>query len=566
MPKTTYYINPNTGVDNNSGNIENSPWKSFEPINEMKLEPGDCIEILEAGSFSHSLAIRGEGSEDDPIHVNFAPGRYDFFLDKAIKRKYDISNNNDGRELEKKIGIFIDHTKNIFISGPEARIVFRTKVIEICIDHSENIIISDLKFDYHRPTVSEYTVIEADESSAEISVHPDSKYEIQNEIINWLGEEWSYKEGLTQELDTETDILTRRKYPLTGLKIKEIAKNKLIAIGNHDMIKGRVYQVRDTFRDCVGVFINRSKDIQFFGCDFYFMHGMGIVGQFSENISLDTVRIAPEEGSGKTSACWADCTHFSGCKGDIVMKNCFFCGAHDDATNVHGTYLRVVEKLGPKKMKVRFIHKQTYGFYAFNPGDEIEFVHHDTLVPFATNRVIDVEMINPKDLLLTLRDEIPDDYRIDDVVENTTWTANVDISGCTSKHLPSRGFLLTTRGKVRVENNRFISLRRGIHIEGDTQSWFESGSVHDMEIKNNVFENCLTSGVAITPNAANLNNNVHKDIRIVNNTFIIKNESDAVEARCVANLTLQGNIIRNSGSRKDKECIQISNCGTVEID
>ncbi len=566
MANSTYFINPKSGSDSNPGRLENLPWKSFEPINAMVLEEGDRIEILEAGSFHHSLVLRGEGSQELPIYVNFAPGRYDFYLDKANKKKYDISNNNDGRDSEKNLGIFIDHAKNIFISGPQARIVFRAKVIEVCIDHSENITISDLQFDYHRPTVSEFTVTHVEGDKVDFSIHPDSHYEIQDDVIHWIGEGWDYKEGLTQDLDPTTDYLSRIKYPLAGLKISELSKNKCRALGSHTLKKDHVYQVRDTFRDCVGVFIHRSKNTNFFGCDFYFTHGMGIVGQFSENISLDSVNIAPEEGSGKTSACWADCTHFSGCKGDIVMKNCIFCGAHDDATNVHGTYLRVVDQSESNKVTVRFIHAQTYGFFAFNAGDNIEFIRHDSLEPFATNKVLSVEMLNPKELLLTLEKPAPDNCNQNDVVENTSWTPNVDISGCTSKHLPSRGFLLTTRGKVRIENNRFISLRRGIHIEGDTQSWFESGSVHDMEIKNNRFENCLTSGIAITPNASRLNNNVHKKISISDNTFIFNNDSDAVEARCVENLILKGNKIVNTGERSNEESIQISNCAHVEID
>ena len=36
------------------------------------------------------------------------------------------------------------------------------------------------------------------------------------------------------------------------------------------------------------------------------MHGMGLINQFSENLTFDTVAIAPDPASGRTTAAWAD--------------------------------------------------------------------------------------------------------------------------------------------------------------------------------------------------------------------------------------------------------------------
>ena len=71
-----------------------------------------------------------------------------------------------------------------------------------------------------------------------------------------------------------------------------------------------------------------------------------------------------------------------------MVKNCIFSDARDDAINFHGTYLQVVERLPDRQMKVRFMHPQNFGFIAFNPGDEIEFVHSDSLAIYGATRVI----------------------------------------------------------------------------------------------------------------------------------------------------------------------------------
>ena len=67
-----------------------------------------------------------------------------------------------------------------------------------------------------------------------------------------------------------------------------------------------------------------------------------------------------------------DGLHVSGCRGRRLVKDCVFSGAHDDAINIHGTYLRVVERLPGRQVKARSMHPQTFGFLAFSPGDEIE--------------------------------------------------------------------------------------------------------------------------------------------------------------------------------------------------
>ena len=102
------------------------------------------------------------------------------------------------------------------------------------------------------------------------------------------------------------------------------------------------------------------------------MHGMGVVSQFSENIIFNNLKIAPRPGSLRTNSSWADNLHFSGCRGKIIVRDCVLGASHDDAINVHGTHLRIVDQPAPNKITVRFMHPQTFGFDAFAVGDRID--------------------------------------------------------------------------------------------------------------------------------------------------------------------------------------------------
>ena len=134
-----------------------------------------------------------------------------FFPDNVYRERYYISNTNGSPDSLKAVGILLKHAKNFKISGAGAEIVYRGKMIEVCIDSCENISISDLHFDYHRPTVSEFKVVEVGEDYVDLQIHKDSNYKIENGNIIWFGEGWTFTTPiLAQELNLEICRQPRR--------------------------------------------------------------------------------------------------------------------------------------------------------------------------------------------------------------------------------------------------------------------------------------------------------------------------------------------------------------------
>jgi hypothetical protein len=559
----TYYIHPVAGEDQNNGRAVDRPWKTFAPVNQMQLKPGDRVEVLAPGSFDQSLIIKGTGTAEQPIEIHFAPGRYDIFPDQLERRQYHISNTNADPEGHKAIAILFDGAKHIHLSGPGARLVCRGKMMHVCVDSSENITITDLAFDYHRPTVSEFKVTAVSEETADLEVHPDSTYRIEDGKVIWVGEGWEHEGELGQVLDVETGELRRRRHPLQGLTVEEIEPFKLRANGKHDLKAGRIYQIRRGWRDYAAVFTRRSKDIVWRDVNFYFLHGMGLVSQFSENLTFENVSIAPDRKSGRIGAAWADCLHVSGCRGKIIVKDCLFSGAQDDAINIHGTHLQVVERLSDRQVRVRFMHKQTFGFMAFNLGDEITFLHRDSMQTFGENIVKEAVLENERDMLLSMERDLPEGIDDGDAIENVTWTPEVKITGCTVKHIPTRGFLLTTRRSVLVENNTFHRTRMfGILIENDAQGWYESGPVRDMTIRGNRFLHCREPVIHINPRNSVPNPAVHQNIRVIGNQFLLKDQY-WVGAKSTTGLELRDNIIYSDVAKSDPDGIKTHDCAEV---
>ncbi|MEI6177835.1 MAG: hypothetical protein WCS43_13160 [Verrucomicrobiota bacterium] len=157
---TVYHIDPDKGDDTKSGLDHDHAWKTFRHINQLRLAPGDRVEIVAPGAFDQTLALAGGGTAEAPVEVRFAAGRYDFHPDNAFRDTYQISNTNSVPDGLKAVGMLLAGAKHVRVSGPDATIVYRGKMIEVCIDGSEDINLSGLAFDYHRPTVSEFKVVE----------------------------------------------------------------------------------------------------------------------------------------------------------------------------------------------------------------------------------------------------------------------------------------------------------------------------------------------------------------------------------------------------------------------
>ena len=212
------------------------------------------------------------------------------------------------------------------------------------------------------------------------------------------------------------------------------------------------------------------------------------------------------------------------------------------------------------------MHGQTFGFLAFNPGDEIALVRWDSLQLYGANRVLEASLINPKEILLKLAQPIPQTFRENDAVENVTWTPEVEIRGCTVSRIPTRGFLITTRRRVLIEDNSFFNTHMSaILVENDAKGWYESGCVRDMTIRGNRFTRCAEPVIHINPQNSLPNQAVHRNIRVEANTFILR-DALCIKAKSTAGLTVTGNMFFSDQALRDTTAVQTRDCSIVRLE
>lgn len=514
-------------------------------------------------------AIAAAKAAPGPVTLVVPAGRYDFFSSHATRRACFYSNATEpNSDAVRTIAIDLSGLQNLTVEGKGARLIMRGNMTMLVAEHCRNLTLRGLEFDFARPTVSEVKAVEKGDGYWIGEVNPESTYRIVDGRVEWFGEDWKAGHNLVQHDDPVAKTVWRGQDPLQGMtKLTELAPRRLRfevpAQALNPVVVGRTYQFRDTYRDETGMWFNRSRDVSLRDVRIRAMAGFGVLFQYVENVDIHRLDVSPAPGRTTVSA--GDILHFSGCRGRVRVRESVLNAAHDDAINIHGTHLRVVDRLDDHRLRVRFMHPQTWGFAAFIAGDEVEFVRKDSLQNFGKAKVTKVEMTADKhEQILTLDRAVPADLILDsDAVENVTWTPSVEVTHCEIAKVPTRGILITTRRPSRIANNRFFRTpMHAILLEDDAAGWYESGPVHDLRIEGNTFFECADEVIHLNPQNSTHTGPVHQNIRIENNLFTLAHPT-AVAAKSTDRLRITQN--RFQTNHPPEALVRTTNTTNLEV-
>lgn len=508
-----------------------------------------------AASAIRAALEKAAAMKGSPVTLKLDLGVWNIPREESTVRKFYISNTtseSENPDPSKHIALLMRGLRNVTIDGSGSTLMLDGEMSAFVIDSCQNITLRNLTIDNAHPTQTEMTV-EADGKDYMICrTHATSQYRIKNGKVEWYGRGWAFTNGIAQWYDPVRDVTWRDWSPTDNVvEAREMEPGKLYIKYNKKpaVPVGTVFQMRDAIRREACGLIWQSKNVRLDNVRIYYLSNFGVVGQVSENISIHRCWFAPEEGSGRTNAGFADFVQMSGCRGLIDITDTKFAGAHDDPINVHGTHLQIVRATSANTLLLRYMHHQTFGFQSFHAGDDIEIVNPENLLAEGTFKVKKARMVSPREIEITLTKPVSANLLKNGtrVVENITWTPRVHIARCHFSRIPTRGILITTRQPSVIEDNYFYGMQMSaILVADDARSWFESGPVHNLTIRNNVFNRCLGSIIWINPENRKKAGAVHRNITIENNVFTLNSKNDKpVVYHSVDNLKVNNNIVIN---------------------
>lgn len=526
--------------------------------------------------------------EAHPNHAHFVleKGTYKFSSDEATQADYYFSNTD--QENPRHLSILIKDMDNIILDGGGSTFIYAGQTTPIAIDHSCNITVKDITIDWDIPLSAEGEIVAACEEY--VDMHIDNKlfpHYVKDNLLWFKGENWDSNTSVLYDPFCEFNQVTKKVAYRSGDAFHPHGhtqlENGLIRFHGpfpHIPTVGNFGVLRHNRRLHPGLFLNQSSDIALHNITIHNTGGLGILTQFCDTIHYKGVRFEPNRTKGRMVVSGHDDgLHCSNNRGAITVENCWFYGLMDDPINVHGTSVRITEVVDSHTLKGIFVHHQAYGFDCWaEVGHEISFIENLSMAPYGTSKTRDFKLLSPTEFEITFDEAIPQGIKSGDALENLT---NSPSLLCRNNYFGScraRGVLVSTPRQVIIENNVFDSAGSGILIAGDANYWYESGACTDVIIRNNHFNECVSSMyqfcegiISICPEIPQpaLDKPFHRNIRITDNTFTAFDYS-VLYALSVDGLEFSNNrIIRSymyEPYNKHHHMINLEYCQNVRIE
>ncbi len=531
-------------------------------------------------------------ASDNPIsEIKFEKGTYHFYPDKGFEKFVYLSNHGD---LMTNTPFPIENFKNLVIDGQGSTFIFHGVMIPFLIEESENITVKNVSIDWAEAFHSEGLIVANDsvKKTFDMQIADEYPYEIRNGQIYFIKSYYEHSLGQSILFDPERKAIAYHTEAYTGISTKvqnkiqnnikkikykyehdarapeyknigvedrlrvEELKPGLVRVHNHkkDMppvglvltMKGEqgFNRVSPAFR------VSHTNGFNGTNVNVHHAGGMGIIAENSSDLILDNFNVTPSKGRMVSTT--ADATHFVGCSGKVVLKNSTFSNQLDDATNVHGTYQKIVDILGSNKIGVRMMHHQQKGFVIGQPNETLGFVRlENSFFPYEKTTIKSIEYINSRYQIVTLNKELPNTLKVGDLIENLDGYPDLLVQNCKIINNRARGLLISNPVNTVIENNYFSTEMEAILIPVESSNWFESGNAANVIIRNNKFQDCQHGGhnrgvIRFVTDDDN-ENIAFKNIEISNNTF---NQFDnlILEVSNTDGLKFTNNTITNSGT------------------
>ncbi|MDP4226291.1 MAG: right-handed parallel beta-helix repeat-containing protein [Bacteroidota bacterium] len=337
------------------------------------------------------------------------------------------------------------------------------------------------------------------------------------------------------------DTLHNKLYALGGSMSKSLINSHTIRVRNQFLPNlGDLCIIRHSGHYRPAILIKESKNVVLEDVKIHSQPGMGVVGHLSENISLKDLQVIPEVDDVISTN--TDATHFTSCKGHIIIDACKFGGQGDDCVNIHNYFYTIYPSDKRNIVEIRIekadLHAQSLDYPEI--GDTLLLVNRKDLLPVKEFIVKKVN-ISEKEwkVIVQINGDIPSNEN-EYYLTNLSKRPSVILTNNTVRSNQARAFLLRTNN-VLIKGN-VIQNSTGTAIElGAETNWRESGPVKNVLIEDNWIIGCgygigtMNQTSAICVNIFDVDHikvPLNKSITIRNNSIIAVNENAIFISGC----------------------------------
>jgi hypothetical protein len=509
-----------------------------------------------------------------PVTIRFPKGQYDFFKTSATKIHHPVTSCH--RQWDHVTPFYLNDLRDITIDGGGSLFMMHGRMTPLILYRCERVKLVDFAIDQEFPSVQEARIIAVGDGVVDLRIHPDTRYVLGDDGKPlWLDADGQRSAQPNYWRQFDPEIKTYRGYQHKSIfklatSVEEIQPSLLrchLQSDTRGYIKGASIQWRHSIRNQQGVIILESRDVALNRVNLHATNGLGILSQLSHNLSFKNVNVEPRKESGRTAARHSDCFHACGCTGHMLIDECRFDRAHDDAMNIFNYIMHIKKKESRRTLLLRFPCSPLSGFNVFFPGEQIGYRHREELLLKGRNTVVSSELVDVNTVRITLKNDLPEDVSDFHIENLTRIPARTVIRNSYFGGVTTRGILMNTSRETVIEGNTFYRIRMSaILAKTPDGPWWLQNYINGLTIRDNRFVECGDSiRIVVQTQVVVPGEFPHHNVEIVGNCFERKKKNIAeVNVQGVKGLYVKKNIFETNKSFP--HLVTVIGCADVQLD
>ena len=453
-------------------------------------------------------SLRQIAGPSDEVVIKLQRGaEYHLYVDDAMPEEMYISNHD--QDQPKRVGIRLKGWSNLTLQGNGAQFICHGRMLPVALTESRRCTLKGFAIDFDNPHITQIEVLRSDTTSGiTFRVAPWVRHRINDKgHFEAYGDGWTHVPfgGIAFEKKSRHIVYRTSDIGANLNEVRRIADDIYVAPHWRDtrLVPTTIVALRSYHRPAPGIFLADDEDTDISEVKVHYAEGMGLLAQRCNNIKLSKFGVCLRGADDpRYFTTQADATHFSQCRGVITSVGGLYEGMMDDAINVHGIYLKVMERIDSYTLRLAYGHNQSWGFAWGDVGDKVRFVDAKRMQDvgvachIASIKPADrTTVLGCKEFVVSFDEQVPEEvvgggrYGAEDM----DWTPEVYFADNIVRNNRARGALFSSPLRTVCERNLFDHTSgSAIVLCGDCNGWFESGAVRDLVIRKNRFANALT--------------------------------------------------------------------------
>ena len=501
--------------------------------------------------------------------LHFEKGEYHFYKEGTEKGFFAVSNNS---ACDKYMVFPLLVMENVVIDGHGSLFVFHELVFPFMVSGSKNVTLRNFTVDIGMSPLVNFKLHGISDEGFYMDIdRKESPFYVENGSINFKRESgvWYGRKHLlslhaigrhqVQYLATGKNEVNPANLPAphmkcdvsetdTGIYVKYQSDTPYKCKFGEEMLSAII----DGGRNVDVICLDNSEEIDISCVTVARGIGMGIIGQLSKNIRIDSFSTDTSYHGNGHQTLTADALHFVNCDGVLEIKNCKISDTMDDAVNVHGMYT-VLTGVEEDHVCAKIMHREQYFFNPYREGDMLTVIDNVTLEEVAGFTVKACGFAPESGTELLIHGEFnfgKEKVKEGFLIENPSRMPDLHMHHNDFCNFPHNR--ISGAGKIVVENNHFKNCHAALLSLDLARYWYESGRIKHLIYRNNVLDNCdiTKRGAFIMIGVDGIPDDkapkIHQRIEITNNRFI-NISGTAVRAGGVQEMILEDNVFDSEG-------------------